>query len=403
MRAMRQNGCDVVIGQLRPVGSRPTAAGFEELRPCVLPAWRLRRAMSIGLLHFALNDPLRMLTYLRLVVDGFPDVVSMLKLAYIVLVSVGLAYELRRSGIRHVRAHHFHSEALSAMIIAGLLDLPYSFKCYTVKLDFPQRLMLRVARTATFVTADTSQTREFLLALGVELGRIYILRNSISLIECPLRVEEPNTCPPVILAVGRLDYKKGFHVLLGACALLRNQGQRFRCVIVGDGEQRSRLLELRRELGLDDQVDMVGSMRFSEVRQWYERATIMAMPSVVAPDGQTDGLPTVVIEAMASGVPVVGSCTAGIPEAICNGVNGFVVPAGSAQDLAYCLKELLSNKGLRAKFRDEGRRTAEREFDLARNARILEGLIRTHAVDYAPEGQASSSKFAVKDNVPSES
>jgi len=114
---------------------------------------------------------------------------------------------------------------------------------------------------------------------------------------------------------------------------------------------------------------------FSEVQGWYEQAAFLAMPSVVAPDGSSDGLPTVVIEAFTRGVPVVGSSTAGIPEVIQHGVNGFVAPAGSPKELASRMKELLLNEALCRKFAAEARRTAERDFDLDRNLRIVARLM----------------------------
>jgi glycosyltransferase involved in cell wall biosynthesis len=120
---------------------------------------------------------------------------------------------------------------------------------------------------------------------------------------------------------------------------------------------------------------MPGSLSFAEVQNWYQRATLLAVPSVVAQDGSTDGMPTVIIEAFAQGVPVVGSSTAGIPEVIQNGVNGFVVPAGSARDLANRMKDLLCDADLRRKVAREARQTAERDFDLDHNAQRLVALM----------------------------
>jgi len=196
---------------------------------------------------------------------------------------------------------------------------------------------------------------------------------------------------PIILAVGRLDYKKGFHVLISACSRLRDEGMRFRCVIVGHGDEWDSLTALREKAKLVDQIEMVGSLDFPDVQQWYERATLLAVPSVVAPDGSTDGLPTVMIEAFARGVPVVAASTAGIPEVIQNGSNGFVVAANSAKDLADRIKDLLRHSELREKFAWEGRRTAERIFDLERNAAIISELMCGRASECAQSGSSMAS------------
>ena len=374
-RKMRQIGCDVFIGQLRPTGRRPTSSEFEDLRPFVVPANLLSLSGAAAILLFTFRKPKHIWECLRLVLGCFPDVINMLKLLYILLASMALAHRLRKSGISHVRGHHLHSEAVASMFVARLLDLPYSFKCYTAKIYYPRHIVVEVIREAAFIIADTLQVREFLNDLGGDPRRMHIVRNAVDLRDFPVRKQESLSNPPIILAVGRLDYKKGFHLLLSACAILRDEGLPFRCAIIGDGDEWSRLLVQRRELGLEEQIEMLGSLGFSDVQRWYEQAALLAMPSVVAPDGSTDGLPTVVIEAFTRGVPVVGSSTAGIPEVIQHGVNGFVVPAGSPNELASRMKELLLNEALCRKFAAEARRTAERDFDLDRNLRIVARLM----------------------------
>ena len=383
IRALRDLGCDIVIGQLRPVGRRPTASDVEDLRGCVMPAKLLSWSTVAGVFFFAGKRPTITWTYLKLVFGCFPDITNLLKLAYVLLASVSLAYRLRNSGLEHVRGHHLHSEAVSAMFIAGFLELPYTFKVYTVKIGYPRAVLSQVVNGAAFIIADTLQVREFLISLRADPAKIHILRNAVRLSEFPMR-PAGSGANSVLLAVGRLDHKKGFHVLLPACAILRDQGIPFRCVIVGDGGQRSNLLALRAKLRLESQVEMAGSLGFSEVRERYLQATLLAVPSVVAPDGETDGLPTVTIEALAYGVPVVGSATAGIPEVIQDQVNGFVVPANSPEELASRMRDLLTNPTLRNQFAAEGRRTAERDFDLDRNVQTLFALMRGEVTTQPP-------------------
>jgi glycosyltransferase involved in cell wall biosynthesis len=378
-RKMRDVGCEVVIGQLRPVGQRPTSPEFEDLRPCVVqaavPCWSTLKAVQF----FARTKPKETWTFLRLTVADFPSGTGVLKLLYILLASAALAYRLRDEGISHVHAHHLHSEAVAAMMVAGFLGLPYSFKCYTVKTYYPETLLVKVTRCARFVIADTHQVQAFLVSRGADPRTTHLLRNALPLADFRFRDREPSSEPPIILAVGRLDYKKGFHVLLSACSLLREQGIRFRCVIVGDGDQREDLLHRKTSLNLDEHVDMVGEAGFSEVQQWYERATLLVMPSVVAADGSTDGLPTVIVEAFACGVPVIGTLTAGIPEVIQDGTNGWVVSAESPHELAGRMAQLLLSKDLRQRFAIAGRRTVERDHDLDRSVQKFSTLMHGQA------------------------
>jgi colanic acid/amylovoran biosynthesis glycosyltransferase len=382
LRAMREIGCDVVIGQLRPAGRRPTAAECGDLHSFVVRAELLSAPTCLGIVFFTARKPKLLSGFLRLAAT-YSDAGNMFKLIYILLASVNLAYRMRDAGISHVRGHHLHSEAVSAMFIAGLLDIPYSFTCHTTKIYYPRPVVEATIRRADFIVANISQVKEFLQALGARESQISIVRNGVSIAQFPRRYLTPVEGLPIILAVGRLDYKKGFHVLISACAALRDAGVRFRCVIVGDGNERANLLARRGALHLEDSVEFAGSLGFGDVQRCYEQATVLAVPSVVAPDGATDGLPTVIIEAFANGVPAVGSATAGIPEIIRNGVNGFVVAAGSARELADAIEEMLSNRELRSKFAAEARRTVERDFDLDHNVRVLADLMFGEAQPWA--------------------
>lgn len=382
IRTAQRMGCEVVIAQLRPGGAPHSE--FDDLRPSLIRSPLLSLSSLLGTVRLAATKPRLFIHYAGLVLSGFPRMGSVIKLSYILLVSMALAHRLRSAGIRHIRGHHLHSEAVAAMFLSGWLDVPFSFTCHTVKTYYPDGIIRRVIHDATFILANIVQVKRFLISRGAGNSQVQLVRNGVSLTEFRLRPAGFQANPPTILAVGRLDCKKGFHILLSACALLRDEGLHFRCVIVGDGDERGELEGRRKSLGLEGRVDFMGSLSFEEVQRWYECATLLAVPSVVAPDGSTDGMPTVIIEALARGVPVVGSATAGIPEVIQNGVNGFVVAPGSVRELAGRIRELLSDPDMRRKFALEGRKTAERDFDLDRNVGQLVRLMFERADDAIP-------------------
>jgi colanic acid/amylovoran biosynthesis glycosyltransferase len=178
----------------------------------------------------------------------------------------------------------------------------------------------------------------------------------VNLDEFPRRPAQRPSGPPLVLGVARLDPKKGFDVLISACSILHERRVDFRCAIIGDGAEREKLLKMRARFKLEDQLEMVGKLSFAEVKPWYYRAAVLAMPSVVTSEGQTDGLPTVVIEAMASGLPIVGSLVAGIPEAVQEGINGFLVPPNDPKQLANRLQLLLEQENLCGRFGTRRRR-----------------------------------------------
>jgi colanic acid/amylovoran biosynthesis glycosyltransferase len=375
IRALRAAGFDVAIGELRPLHRNCAASGFEDLDPLVSRARWLSLDLLRALAFFVLRVPSRVLACLGIVLNSLSRPQYALKVIYILLSSMRLAYRFQNAEIELVQADFLHTEALAARFLKSLLGLPYSLTVYTVFTHYPRRVIDELVGGASLLVADTIQAREFLETKGVRPERIHVIRNGVSMSEFPQRSGREISGPPIILGVGSLVPKKGFHVLLSACALLRQRGAEFRCVIIGDGGERKRLDDLIEELGLSGLVEMVGYVSLSELRTWYYRAAVFAMPSIVTVEGQTDGLPTVVIEAMASGLPVVGTETAGIPEVIRDGVNGFLVPVNAPEPMTDRIRTLLERKDLRESFGSEGRRLIEREFSLERKVVALCELI----------------------------
>ncbi len=188
--------------------------------------------------------------------------------------------------------------------------------------------------------------------------------------------------PPLVLAVARLVEKKGLAYLVRACGLLKRRGKRFQCVIIGgSGELRRPLLELIRSLDLQATVSIVGPLDQDDVRQWYRKATVFALPCIVTPDGDRDGIPNVLVEAAASGVPLVSTPVSGIPELVRDGQTGLVVPCRDHEHLAAAIESLLEQPALRERLRRQARALVEREFDLKRNAAVIVRELRGAPAD----------------------
>ncbi|MGZ5791927.1 MAG: glycosyltransferase [Croceibacterium sp.] len=177
-----------------------------------------------------------------------------------------------------------------------------------------------------------------------------------------------------ILHVGRLVEKKGTALLLAAFDRTRSVHPNARLVIIGDGPLRSSLQDLAGRLGLAEAVRFLGAQPPTVVREWMRRAAMLAVPSLTARDGDAEGLPTVVFEAAACGLAVVGSDHSGIPEAIADGRSGFVVPQGEVESLAAALIELLASSDLRRSMGAAGRSLAEARFDRNVQAEKLEHI-----------------------------
>ncbi len=324
------------------------------------------------------------------------------------LQAVLLVQHLRAEPVDHLHAHFATSATRVAMFAHLLSGVTYSFTAHAkdIFLNTVDALLLRdKIRTARFVVAVSEFNRDYLTqragvvtrtglgnllpsaARSVPPGRILKLYNGIDLTQFN---PETNYVPqsqrePMILAIGRLVEKKGFDVLVRACALLRDRPANFRCEIVGRGPQESLLRALIRELQLSEHVRLVGPKPQDEIVAAFRSAAIFALPCVVSADGNRDGLPTVLLEAMAMRVPVVSTDLTGVPEIVDDGVNGFLVSQRDSVALANALAHLLSNNDLREQMGRAGRQTVMDKFDLNKNVAVLRQWLTGKISDSARE------------------
>jgi glycosyltransferase involved in cell wall biosynthesis len=181
--------------------------------------------------------------------------------------------------------------------------------------------------------------------------------------------------PVEIVSVGRLVEKKGFPDLLHACQRLKSAPTAaqaaFRLRIYGDGPLRAELADLRDRLGLREEVELVGERDGAEVLHAYQSADVFALTPCVTVDGDRDGVPNVIVEAMACGLPIVTTDAGGIAEAVQHGVNGLVARPRDVGTLARHLTELVTDAARRRALGDAGRRTAEEHFDVRSAGRQL--------------------------------
>jgi colanic acid/amylovoran biosynthesis glycosyltransferase len=169
--------------------------------------------------------------------------------------------------------------------------------------------------------------------------------------------------------------KKGFHHLVDAVGLLRDRGRPIRLDLIGGGPEEQALRARVAALDLEDRVTFHGPLTQSETRDRVREAAVLAAPCVVGLDGNRDGLPTVILESLALGTPVVSTPVTGIPEAILHGRTGLLVPEGDAVALAEALDRLVADAALRCGLAEQGRRHVEEHFDTRKNSRLLHAVI----------------------------
>jgi len=204
-------------------------------------------------------------------------------------------------------------------------------------------------------------------------SKVVPIYNSVDMAAFPRRREEP--MQPLILSAGRLVEKKGFADLIKACSILKKRGAGFRCEIVGSGPLKEALGELVGKLGLNDTVRLHSQMAQHELRSVYLKATVFALPCIVAANGDRDLLPNVLKEAMAVGVPVVTTRLSGIEELVADQESGLLVAPGDIEGLASAIELLLADAGCRQRLATRGRKTIEDRFNLATNFARLRDLL----------------------------
>jgi colanic acid/amylovoran biosynthesis glycosyltransferase len=289
--------------------------------------------------------------------------------------------DLRGLRPRLIHAHFGRGGAL-ALPIARALGVPLVVTFHgadaTKESHYRPRLVPRVyarrlaalQREAALFVCVSEFVREALLARGFPAEKLEVIHQGVESDAGPMpSVVEGE---PYILFVGRFVEKKGATHLVAAMRLLAGRGRGIRLVLVGDGPLAE---SLRAQASGLDRVAFAGWLPNAEVRRLMRGATAVCVPSVTARDGDSEGLPTVIFEAMAEGVPVVATRHAGIPEAVEHGHTGLLVSPGDAAALADALERLWANPELQAEFGAAARRVALERFSAVGQSRRLEGAL----------------------------
>jgi colanic acid/amylovoran biosynthesis glycosyltransferase len=288
---------------------------------------------------------------------------------------------MEADGIAHVHCHFSNHPAAAGFVINRLTGIPYSFTAHGFDLHVDRHMLCEKVGSAAFVVAVSEYNRRLILEECGERARA-----QVAVVHCGVDTEffrAPKTAAPErpfsILCVGTLHEVKGQGYLVEACRLLAESGADVACILVGDGPDRAALLGQIAGSGLEGRVTIAGRRTRAEVAELLGRAHVLVSPSVPTAEGKREGIPVVLMEAMASGVSVVASGISGIPELVEDGKTGLLVPPRDPGALASALSRLHDDPGLRERLARAGRETVEREFDVRKNAGELVRRFRMHA------------------------
>jgi len=292
-----------------------------------------------------------------------------------------IAAKAKETGITHFHAHFASLPSTMAYYAYLISGIPFSFTAHAKDIfvyDMNEHHLAKKLAAAKFVVTVTNFNYRYLIenAPDVDPSTIKVIHNGIDLDRFK-PVDTPSRDDDLILGVGRLVPKKGFATLLDACRILKDKGVRFKCLIVGDGPERENLLLKKAEIGLgDNDVEFTGAKTQDEVLDLMRRAALFCLPCTVDIDGNQDALPTVIIEALALGLPVISTSISGVPEMIDHEKSGVLVEPDKPGELSDWIERLLKSKELRSELAAAGRARAEDKFNLKNNVETMIGYYR---------------------------
>lgn len=374
--ALIARGWDVRIVAMRrpPVPPAPAQLALVQRTEYVLPPRPL--PLLVSQLRWLARSPFTYLHALAFLISRRHAHGSKVRTVAHFAMGADVADRLRGRSDGPLHAHFADRAAVVAYVAGRLLGTGYSLTAHANDIYLrPTMLTAKVGESKVTITC-TEHNAEYLRkrlppVAGSKVRRIY---HGLEL-DRYASLQRVQIEPPLILSVGQLKEKKGLRYLIDAMAILRERGVRASCRIIGEGPLRGDLAKLVAKLQLEETVELLGAVPHDGVVRAYADATIFTLPCVVASDGDRDGIPNAILEAMASGIPVVSTPTSGIPEVISDDVTGVVVPVADAVALADGLERLLRDPGLRSRLGGAGRAFVVKEFDVTANAeRFLEAI-----------------------------
>ncbi len=265
-----------------------------------------------------------------------------------------------------IHSQWIHSAGTVGMYAAWLLDVPFSFTGHAADIWRERSALEDKVRRAAFIICISTYHRDFYKTLGADESKLIIAYCGIDVHHFATKPHDsPRHEPVKIITCSRLVEKKGYTHLIEACRRLKERGVAFQCLIGGSGPLEEPLRAQIAEAGLEDRVTMTGQLVPQEDLPAFLRdGDIFVLPCVVAADGDADGLPQLLMEAMACGLPVISTRLVGIPDLVVNGESGILLEPEAVDPLVEALERLIADEAAARDLGQKGRQFVERKFDI---------------------------------------
>ena len=290
---------------------------------------------------------------------------------------VSMARRMRQDGIDHIHAHFASHPAAAAWIIHQFSGIPYSFVAHGSDLHRDQHMLSEKVHDAEFVVAISEYNRRIILneagdqyAEKVRVIHCGVNSDDFGSDQCRER-ESDESAPMKVFCIGTLHEVKGQGFLIEAVQKAKAGGVALTLHLVGDGPDRKVLEQQAAAAGLTDAVIFEGRRDRHEIIQMLQTADVLVAPSVPTADGRREGIPVVLMEAMAAGVPVVASRLSGIPELVKHEITGLLTEPGDANGIADAIQRLSTVPALRTQLAEAGRKIVQDQFNLENGIKLV--------------------------------
>lgn len=394
---VRRHGIDVTIFALLPGNDKVVHDQAQELLGLThyspFLSWAIVRAQA----HFLRRSPGRYMTALTGVIrQTWREPLVMLRGMLLFPKSVYFAQRIQALDIEHIHAHFVWVDGLAAGVAADLLHLPFSLHSHAFDLyqRNPHNVRQELLHASQVVTISEYNRRHIAqLCPEMDPGQVEVVYCGVD--TTVFRPEPARAADGIlrIISVGRLIEKKGMVYLIEACKQLVDRGLVIDCRIVGEGPLHNSLQARIEQLGLQKHVTLLGALAQDEVRRQIQASDVMVLAATVATGGDQDGIPIVLMEAMACGLPVVTTPISGIPELVVEGQTGLFAQERSPSELADAIETLAHNDELRRRLGRQARAMVVNRFDLRQNSAKLVSIFHRVAKQHTTTAQTADRRI----------
>jgi glycosyltransferase involved in cell wall biosynthesis len=378
---LEKNGWQVVPLSVHRPHSPAIEAALQKLGSRTVYLYRRNRGKVLGdNLYMLVRHPIR---YVRVLASAAADAGRAglanrigLGLIYRFIVAASAARILIYEKCEHLHGHFAHVPTDIAMYAAAMAGIGFSFTAHANDLFERGWLLDKKVRRARFAVTISDYNRRFLIEKGCPGNKIHVVRCGVDPAAFAAGSERAADPIPTIGTLGRMVEKKGMDDLIRACGILTKRDVAFKLEIAGDGPMQSDLQTLAGEGELAKRVRFIGPLAHDQVPGWLQRLDLFVLACKQDRNGDVDGIPVVLMEAMLAGVPVISCRISGIPELIEDGKSGLLAEPANPGDLAEVIARLLSDDTLAGEFRKNARDKVQAEFELTSNVAALIKLFR---------------------------